>query len=111
MTEIEKLYENAEVNKECEKNYAYLECPHKTRQCEDCVLFIYPAFTAEKQISLIKLLAYKEDTGLLINIQAKDDVDIDDPEYFEECLAQLINKLWQNLKDYEKDRIREILNG
>jgi len=67
-------------------------------------------FTAEKQISLIIFLSYNYSRGLLINLRAMDkDIDIYDFELFGECLARLVNNLWQDLNEEEKQQIKEIL--
>ena len=101
MSEIEKMYENAGVNKECEKNYVYRECPHKTRQCEDCVLFIYPPFTAKKQLEIVKMILFSTWWMNLKRLQFA--------EKFDEGLAQMVNDLWQDLTEEEKQQVKGIL--
>ena len=78
----------------------------------------YPPFTAEKQLELIKWLA---DTDNYIKEICRM---IDTRKYFieticenismannfEEALAGLINKLWQDLTDEERKQIKEILS-
>ena len=104
MNEVEKMYENAEVSKKCiDKRYE--KC---TGVCYDCKYFIYPPFTAEKQIELIKLIANRkgypdyEYFGTLFDdyIQLLD---------FNEALAKLVNNLWQDLTDVEKAQVKGIL--
>ena len=65
MSEIEKLMQNAgvELKRECEfESYCPLGFGHS---CESCDVDMrddnsaYPPFTVEKQLSLIKWLAYK----------------------------------------------------
>ena len=82
----------------------------------------YPPFTAEKQLELIKWLVRKNDTNIEIanadNGTAWDicfdyhsigytatccDEDLD------QALAGLINDLWQDLTDKQKQEIKEIL--
>lgn len=84
-----------------------------------------PPFTAEKQIELIKWLArhnfvvcknlggwhtginptYDEDFGITCSKRATN------LGSFEYALAGLINNLWQDLTEEEKEQIRGILNG
>lgn len=111
MTEIEKMFENAGfIKKQC-KDYSCTVC----EQYNECKK--YPPFTPDKQLDLIKWLS---DTDYYIHYIYKT---IDTKEYciendfydiqtdkFEEALARLINKLWQDLTDQEKEEIRGILN-
>lgn len=101
MSEIEKLYENANVEKEWK--------PLPYGDIEE----YYPEFTAEKQIELIKWLS-KRPLSLLIgrykgkyyfgnsNFNSKADS-------FDNAIAIRINDLWQNLTEEEKAEIKEIL--
>ena len=122
-TEIDKLYENAEIEKihnckGCEYEEEYI--------CDDCPpqQLIYPPFTAEKQLELIKWIAHKAHNGLLINKHITNGGasmvfdDLGDESIlvssfisFEECIAKLVNNLWQSLTEEEKEQIRGILNG
>lgn len=124
MNEIEKLYENAESNRDCNLYKHFTECPMKHTQCEDCENFGYPSFTEKKQLELIKLFAHKAHNGLLINKHITnggasmvfDNLGYEStlassPISFEECIAKLVNYLWQSLTEEEKEQIREILNG
>jgi len=116
MNEITKLYENANV----EKHLVYFEChigrssmrccpvssDERDKECSSCFfrdkmkeVYEYPPFTAEKQLELIKWLSdtignfyYDIETGS-----------------FEETLAKLINKLWEDLTEKQKQQIKEIL--
>lgn len=125
MNEITKLYENAEI--EPEKKCYYWDCPYSTgmpandipyaeRNCQDCNnpdKAVYPPFTAEKQLELIKwLMKYDEihgdyDDGYgfsTLNYSGKYKKD------FVESLASVINNnLWQDLTDTDKVQIKEIL--
>ena len=118
MNEVTKLYENAEPNRDCNLYKHFTECPMKHTQCEDCENFVYPSFTAEKQLELIKWLS---DTDYYIHNLYKT---IDTKEYciendfydiqaneFEEALANLVNKLWQDLTEEERKQIADILKG
>ena len=129
MSEIKKMYENAGVEKDlycCDDT-----CGEPTKKCKDCSDYreIYPQFTAKKQIELIKWLA-KRDYGdytssLLINITddrvyfsaaAKPKNYVIEVLYdsnrctdFENALANLINSLWQDLTEEEKQQVKGIL--
>lgn len=117
MSEIEKLYKNAGVEKQ-----KYYAC--KRPDYSDVFEEKLPPFTAEKQLELIKWLAkkkfvaynnsggwfigiiptYSEELGIVCKNKA---MNIDS---FDEALAGLINNLWQNLSLEEKQQIKEILS-
>ena len=136
MSEIEKMYENAGIKPDC--TYLFLvdgngeneaartisigskadlkrwivDCGVKGKviKSTNTLKPFYPPFTAEKQISLIIFLSYKYGKGLLINLRTMDkDIDIYDFELFGECLAKLVNELWQDLTEEEKQQVKEIL--
>lgn len=110
MTEIEKMFENAGIKKEKKKMLDI-----ETGEISLTLDKLYPPFTAEKQIELIK--------WLMINIKYYQ-YDVEDNKFwfyiddcretkyreFDEALAELINLYWQDLTDREKEEIREILN-
>ena len=109
MSEIEKMYENAELLY-CNK------CRHDSEI--DCIYMCeskYPPFTAEKQIEIIKLLTQQSD--LTISHFEKWELWLfDGQEYtqitgkdFTETLAKFINAYWKNLTETEKAEIRGIL--
>ena len=104
MNEVEKMYENVGL-------FYCNKCRHDSEL--DCIYMCeskHPPFTAEKQISLIIFLSYKYNKGLLINLRAIDKgIDIYDFELFGECLAKLVNELWQDLSEEEHKQIKEIL--
>lgn len=105
MSEIEKMYENANVKKDWNSTpYGGIE-------------EYYPPFTAEKQIELIKWLCR---TGhCLLRVVQYTDTDnwymqtleniSSTAESFEEGLAGLINNLWQDLTEEEKQQVKGIL--
>lgn len=106
MSEIEKLMQNANVEKEWK--------PLPYGDIEE----YYPEFTAEKQLSLIKWLAITRailikqnrifvgfETGNPKDLKCAEDLDLN----FEETLAGLINNLWNDLSDTEKAEIKRIL--
>lgn len=123
MTEIEKMYENAGIEKKrmCEWTCKGNElCSTNCKYYENTKEF-YPPFTAEKQIELIKLLGKGSSIGLDIFSDNETwfyyDYNIDgyfeyraEGETFEEALAHIVNYLWQDLADQEKEEIRRILN-
>ena len=135
MTEVEKLYELAGVEKEfdyleCHRGTSSICCPlmdyesERDEHCEGCVnsskmqeVYSYPEFTAEKQIELIKLLAIKGDFEYTLDIAKNTDayytMYFDDTRWtcktFEETLAGLINSMWNKLTEAEHNEIREIL--
>lgn len=127
MSEIEKLYENAGVKKAPDFDNCYPDVV-KCRHCEHykvideftgrCLNEVYPEFTAEKQLELIKWLAITRailikqnrifvgfETGNPKDLKCAEDLDLN----FEETLAGLINSLWQNLREQEKLQIKRIL--
>ena len=137
MNEIEKLYENAGLTGMWVEEYddkqfwygCYTEMiqsmmklndwDRKTatsvahKECRKAV----PPFTAEKQLNLIKWLVRNQDI-LKITYHREflwcsgvEWVESDCYEEFEESLADLLNYLWQDLTNEEKEQIRSVLNG
>ena len=122
MNEIEKLYENAEVKKQIPKL-----CSSNELYCKECEAYIedvmpycknaeYPPFTAEKQLELIKWLINEVDYITMWHFNNSEkpyDFDLGSRnsggETFEDALAQMINNLWQDLTEEEKQQIKEIL--
>lgn len=108
MTKISKMFENAGIKPLCQIPDEY--CGMKN---------IYEDFTAEKQIELIKWLCQKTYRNYL-HFRYERDINnwkmecnmVGLREYgsFEECFAGLINNLWQDLTDQDKEEIRRILN-
>lgn len=124
MNEIEKLYKLAKVKKlcncsNCTKNYFHCADDATT----GCTNLVYPEFTAEKQLELIKFCLDKyEVIGktpdvdrciLHITSDAEDRAfvvtDYISCETWEESIAGLINNFWQDLSEEEKQQIKEIL--
>lgn len=103
MSEIIKLYENAGIEKIV------------TFTCHNITHSSYPPFTAEKQIELIKWLIQKYKTISIehkLNLFYVNIIDIYTGMVhieFDETIAGLINNLWQNLTEEEKQQIKEIL--
>lgn len=131
MSEITKLYENCNI-KPKQEGYCDWDsnCPYPRLKCNDeCPYWKdeneakYPPFTPEKQIELIKWLArqnfvvcknlggwhtginptYDEDFGITCSKRATN------LGSFEYALAGLINNLWQDLTEEEKQQVKEIL--
>ena len=113
MNEIEKMYENANVETLsycCDGTHG-----EPTKRCKGCLNYreIYLPLTAEKQIELIKwLMKYDEIHGdyndgygfSTLNYSGKYKKD------FEESLASVINnELWQDLTEEEKQQVKGIL--
>lgn len=134
MTEIEKMFENANVYKmlcNCEfKNlydyrieygsdvcdYTESNIKEPCKVCEKAKQKIkyYPDFTADKQLLLIQWLA--KTRPIHINFLL-DKWTIEGTirygikyDTFEDALSGYINQIWQGLTDQEKEEIRGILN-
>ena len=106
MNEIEKMYENVgikpEINYVCDKEH----CKQHSIDCQKCSHLYdtredYPDFTAEKQLELVKWLFNTIYLLCLSPLQNSGD--------FENDLAGLINCLWQDLTEEDKQQIKEIL--
>lgn len=141
MNEIEKLYENVGIKPlptcnncnmldEYWSNGTYCSTCKCDKDNDECGMtdYIYPPFTAEKQLELIKWLM-KEEKVLQIELCSIEDdfcfsrvtpcdtninsnyVSFGRARKFEEALADLINDIWQDLTEEEKEQIRGILNG
>lgn len=126
MTEIEKMFENANAYKMlCNCEYKNLfdyridfgqdVCSHvedKTRKgCEGCELAeqnvkYYPPFTTDKQL---KILEWFISNRWWLNLKLLDK-GFDFSLNLDEKLAKLVNRLWESFDDQEKEEIRGILN-
>ena len=120
MNEIEKMYENAGIKRieksYCSKGYCIRHPNIKfgnndtCRNCEKGHFYLFPEFTAVKQLELIKKLGNINidiDNGCYMNSEIlKVEAHCDT---FEETLAEFINNLWQDLTAEEKEQIKEIL--
>jgi hypothetical protein len=117
MNEVEKMYENAGIEKSCNSDLEF--CP--VEFCDECNLNIYPEFTAEKQLELIKWLAYKMHITIgkglpwgqydddWWTITSKKGYAGTNAHKFEEALANFLNCFWQDLTEEEQKQVRGIL--
>lgn len=106
-TEIEKMYSNIKI-----KKYRLLDRDGKLK-------WIYPHFTAEKQLELIKLLGSIRDYTVEIDkckvyFVACREAGSNNKHWgshniFEEALAEVVNDVWKDLTEEEKEQIRRIL--
>ena len=101
MNEIEKMYKNAGIEKTFYNIY--------TNEC------IYPPFTAEKQIEILKLLTNRCDLTIsrfteweFIHFDGQEPIQITGKD-FTETFAKLINAYWQSLAEEEKQQVKGIL--
>lgn len=102
MNEIDKMYELAGCKKilcDC-TNCKKTDCTGDVDQ-DTCVKLTYSPFTAEKQLELIKWLFNSICLLCLAPLQHS--------ENFENDLAGLINELWQDMTDKEKQQVKGIL--
>lgn len=123
MKEVEKMYKNTRIlpRRKCE---FYEDCPLGfAHSCDDCDIEFresnssYPPFTAEKQIELIKWLLQNkrlcirkaEHSNNFYMDTLFNRLDGVDNKDFEQCLASLVNNLWQDLTEEEKQQVKEIL--
>ena len=114
-SQVEKLYENAGI----EKVYEYVGHYPKTDENGIILPMVYPPFTAEKQLELIKWLGKRLDFGLeyyqdktwAVQTQLGwDGYEIQqEHKNFDEALSSLINHLWQSLTSAEKQQVKGIL--
>ena len=124
MSEIEKMYENAGFQKKrkCEWDKDKESCFHSGFvTCDKCTAKIertYPPFTAEKQLELIKfLLKNYEGIDICKRINRFNFL-VDnatfagcryDDKSFEGSLAGVINRLWADMSEEEKQQVKGIL--
>lgn len=118
MNEIEQMYRNAGVER---KKPACVECfldRHSCNRTYDECPELYPPFTAEKQLEVIKAISIRQAVLLkqnrfFIGFESEKTKDLVCAEHldlsFEIALAALINHLWQDITEDEKQKIREIL--
>lgn len=109
MNEIEKMYRNANVEDKNINNQLYKDLN-------------YPQFTAEKQLSLTTFIGLHYGFQMIKNeafdyiiatrIYVKFEYEYKGYGYgYGEAIANLVNNLWQDLTEKEKEQIRGILDG
>ena len=105
MSEIEKMYENAGI----EKSKCWDDCTTCTRtSCDKTISYIkaeYPPFTAEKVLKVIVFLLNK---GIRLDFSVEENAKIS-VEFFKECIAQMGAKYWQDLTEEEKQQVKGLL--
>lgn len=117
MSEVEKLYENAGV----EKQYYYFDSAdgntytwelNENGNDKHNMCFIGKpkikdrVFTPEKQLELICWLVNNKDSIMITNKPKPINLEV-----LKESIAYEINLLWQDLTAQERTEIRSILNG
>ena len=105
LSEIEKMMQKANVEKDWNPTpYGGIE-------------EYYPLFTAEKQLKLIKWLLQNkrlcirkaEHSNNFYMDTLFNRLDGVDNKDFEQCLASLVNNLWQDLTEEERQQVKGIL--
>lgn len=117
MSEIEKMYENAGIKKiNTHQSEIDNGDPRFTGISYSDSYIKYPPFTAEKQIELIKWLANTEHYIQSISmIYGGKKYYVENERYngiassFEEALAEVVNELWRDLTEEEKQQVKGIL--
>lgn len=136
MSEIEKMYENCNIKPKQEGHCDWdSNCPYPRLKCNDeCPYWKdedeakYPPFNAEKQILLLQLLARIESAdyfqfffyeikqewvfrlNMLTELSCESAYIYESRnKNFDECIAGLINIIWQDLTEEEKQQVKGIL--
>lgn len=124
MSEVEKMYKNAEIEKITITYYCNIreneDCPHENDNilCKECVwgkpMLKYPPFTAEKQISILQFCLKWGQVHILKGID--DEYRIENSCYrrgyqltIADAIANYINEKWEKLTPEERKQIKEIL--
>lgn len=109
MSEIEKLYENAGINKIGIKRCSGIKqgiCQHNCNECESFD-YKYPPFTAEKQLEILCFIVNnKHSVTFHDQVFRGDKLTL---EKIQENLAWAINRIWQDLSEEEKQQVKGIL--
>lgn len=117
MSEITKLYENAGVKKiNAHQSEIDNGDPRFTGISHSDSYIKYPQFTVEKQIEICKFLLkvehsisyyfYENRYGFVVDDKQDDCIEA---ERFETALAMIVNNLWQDLTEEEKQQVKGIL--
>lgn len=110
MSEISKLYENAEVKKQipeiCSNNELY--CKDCKAHIEDAMPYCknaeYPPFTAEKQLNLMAFLINRK-----VELSFKAEQGEITVEAISRGLAGIVNRIWADMPAEEKQQVKVIL--
>lgn len=121
MNEIEKMYENTGIKLDCCKyaKYGYegeegtwYYCTKENKECytypdgsANCIEKGYPLFTAEKQLELIEFFI---SSVWWLNLKSLDET-LDCSLNFENKLAKLVNRLWQEFTKEQQRQVKGIL--
>ena len=118
MSEIEKLYKSifGEFAPNCSLCVKLVDCKifNNTRNCNKFECDYKSLFTAEKQLAIVKFLLgksvyYDTDGDRAYWFHISDEIENSKYREFDEAIAECINKMWEDLRDYEKVQIKEIL--
>ena len=122
MTEVEKLYELAGVEKKVMCEWTCKGSETCSLNCEHygSVQLYYPPFTAEKQIELLAFIGLRygfemidnEAMDFMLSTTMFSNKKLNCTGYgygFDEAIANLTNNLWEWLPEDYKKQIREIL--
>ena len=112
MNEIEKLCENAKVELVADVKFPTKDVNYN---------ITYPPFTADKQLELLKLCfdkyeklekvrGLKERCIIYYRFDKNGYTEFVNCETWEETIAGLVNNLWQDLTQEEKEQVKGILN-
>jgi hypothetical protein len=112
MSEIEKMYENAGIEPKYIEGENLMEYSYGTLK--------YPPFTAEKQLNLTKLIGLRyglkfitnEGMDYMLSTDLYNNDNFDKQGYgygYDEAIANLVNNLWQDLTEEEKQQVKGIL--
>ena len=101
MSEIEKMYMRCKIKKQQTCSHSDTCYNGSLDECEGCKAYQYPPFTAEKQLEIVKMILFSTWWMNLKRLQFS--------EKFDEGLAQMINELWQDLTEEEKQQVKGIL--
>jgi len=95
MNEIEKMYKKCNI-----KKYRLLDRDGKLK-------WVYPPFTAEKQIKLVEFFI---SSVWWLNLKSLDKT-LDYSLNFENKLARLVNGLWQDFTKEQQQQVKGILEN
>ena len=119
MSEIEKMYENANIKAKeyCDRDSdACMTCCPEWKNRQNCWKYksAIPPFTAEKQIELIKWLSEKNYTISIDFHENEWGITTEDYSgYFQDnlsdALASITNNIWQDLTPEEQQQVKGIL--